>query len=155
MADYVTKQFFGTAQTVYNSASAIAASNFSAAGSEFDNTTDAVVPFATHATAVLSVSFGATAPTAGTVIELWELSNDVDGATDETDPPSGTSSNGARFMGAFVLAAAANSTQVREIVISLEGLRKFVPYLKNGAQVTTAASTATLKITPFSYGTSA
>lgn len=154
MTDYVTKQFFGTAQTVYNSSSAISSLNFSAAGSEFNNTTDSAVPYASHATAVLSVPYAGTAPTAGTVVELWALGTDVDGTTDETNAPSGTASNGARFLGAWVLDDAASSTQVRETVISLEGLRKFVPYLKNGAQVATNTNEATtVKITPFSYGT--
>lgn len=154
MADYKTKQFFGTAQTVYNSSSAISASNFSAAGTEFNNTSDSAVAYATHALAVLSVPYGATAPTAGLVVELWGLMQDVDGTTDETNAPSGTASNGARFIGAWVLDDAPSSTQVREIVISLEGIRKFVPYLKNGAQVATNTNEATtVKITPFAYGT--
>lgn len=154
MADYKTKQFFGTTQTVYNSSSAISASNFSAAGTEFNNTSDSAVPYATHAVAVLSVPYGATAPTAGLTVELWGLMTDVDGTTDETNAPSGTDSNGARFIGAWVLDNASSSTQVREIVISLEGIRKFVPYIKNGAQVATNTNEATtVKITPFCFGT--
>ena len=149
MTDYVTKQFFGTAQTLFNASTTnISASNFSAAGTQFDNTTDAAVPYATHAVAALTIQMAAT-PAAGHVIELWGLMQDIDGTTDETPAPATTASNGAHFLGAFVLAATTDQ-QIGGIVISLEGVRKFVPYIKNGATVATnvGSSGLTLKVTP-------
>jgi len=157
MTDYVTKQFFGTAQTVFDSSTDIAAGNFSAAGTEFNNTSDSAVPYATHAVAMIEMPDWAAAPTAGHVVELWGLMQDVDGTDDETDAPSGTTSGGAHFLGAWVLAAA-DALQRRETVISLEGVRKFVPYIKNGSAQNLnndGGTNMVVKITPFSYGTSA
>lgn len=156
MADYKEKQFFGTAQTLFNASTTnIAASNFSAAGTMFDNTTDSVVPYAPMAVAVLTIEMVAT-PGAGTVMELWAVMQDVDGTTDETPVPATTSSNAAHCLGGFVLSASA-TPQTMQIVINLEGVQKFVPYLKNGSAVATdvASSGYTLKITPFAIGVTA
>jgi hypothetical protein len=50
MANYPQKQFFGTAQTVINTGTDIAANNFSGApAATFDNTTDSAVPYAEYA----------------------------------------------------------------------------------------------------------
>ena len=66
MADYKPKQFFGTAQTVFNYTSAdITAGNFSPAGTDFDNTTDGSVPYADRAMCMLECDY-ASAPTAAT-----------------------------------------------------------------------------------------
>lgn len=157
MADYKTRMYFGTPQTVFDSATDIAASNFSGAGTAFDNTTDAAVPYATHAVAMIEMPDWAAAPVAGTTVELWGVMQDVDGTDDETDAPATTVSGGARFLGAWVIAAA-DALQRREIVISLEGVRKFVPYIKNGTAQNMnndGGTNMVVKITPFCYGVSA
>lgn len=156
MADYKTRQFFGTAQTIFNWAIDIAAGNFSSSGSVFDNTVDAVVPYATHAVAMLQMPDWGGAPAAGTVIELWGVMQDVDDTADETDEPSGTTVGGAHFIGAWVVSGV-DALQRREIVISLEGIRKVKLFLKNGTAVNLnndGGTNMVLKITPFCYGVS-
>lgn len=154
MADYKEKQFFGTAQTVFYSAVDIAASNFSGAGTTFDNTTDASVPYAPYAVAMIEMPDWAAAPVAGTTVELWGLMVDVDGTDDVTDAPATTASGGATFLGAWVVAAA-DALQRREIVIDLTGIRKFVPYIKNGTgqnMNNDGGTNMVVKITPFTVG---
>jgi len=154
MADYKPKMFFGTAQTVFNSATDIGAGNFSAAGTDFDNTTDSSVPYATQAVAMIEMPDWAAAPVAGTVVELWGLMVDVDGTDDDTDAPSGTASGGARNLGGWVVAAA-DALQRREIVIDLTGVRKFTPYVKNGTgqnMNNDGGTNMVVKITPFVRG---
>lgn len=155
MADYKPKQFFGTAQTVFDSATDIAGSGtFSGAGTAFDNTSDASVPYATHALAMIEMPDWAAAPVAGTTVELWGLMVDTDGTDDDTDAPSGTASGGAKFLGAWVIAAA-DALQRREIVIDLVGIRKFTPYIKNGTAQNMnndGGTNMVVKITPFVVG---
>jgi hypothetical protein len=100
MANYPVKQFFGTAQTVFNSSTDIAAGNFSAAGTDFDNTSDAAVPYATHALAMIEMPDWGAAPLATATVELWGLLINTDGTDDDTDAPSGSAAGGARFFGA-------------------------------------------------------
>lgn len=157
MADYKPKMFFGTAQTIFDYSTDIAAASFSAVGTTFDNTTDASVPYATHAVAMLEAPDWAAAPVAGTTVELWGLMVDTDGTDDDTDAPSGTASGGARFLGAWVIAAA-DSLQRRETVISLEGIRKFAPYIKNGTgqnMNNDGGTNMVVKVTPFVIGVTA
>jgi hypothetical protein len=154
MANYYTKQFFGTAQTVINSATDIAAGNFGAGGTEFTNN-DGTIGAAPYAQAMIEVPDWAAAPVAGTVVELWGTLTNVDSTDDDTDAPSGTASGGARFFGAWVIAAA-DALQRRTIVISLEGVSSgFVPYLKNGTAQNMnndGGTNVIVKITPFTYG---
>lgn len=157
MADYPAKQFFGTAQTVINSGTDIAAGNFGAAGTDFDNTSDGAVPYATHAVAMLEAPDWAAAPTAGSQVELWGLMTNVDGTDDDTDAPSGTAQGGARFLGAWTMAAA-DALQRREIVISLIGVRSFTPYIRNGTTQNMnndGGTNVVVKITPLSVGVTA
>ncbi len=154
MADYKPKMFFGTAQTVFDSAVDIAGGNFSGAGTAFDNTSDTSVPYATHAVAMIEMPDWAAAPGAGTAVELWGLMVDTDGTDDDTDAPSGTASGGARPLGAWVVAAA-DALQRREIVIDLTGIRKFTPYIKNGTTQNMnndGGTNMVVKITPFVVG---
>lgn len=154
MANVPIRQIFGTAQTVFDMASDIASANFSAAGTTFDNTTDAAVPYATHAVVMAEFPDWAAAPTAGSVVELWGVLIDTDGTDDDTDAPSGTASNGARYFGTFVLDDA-DALQRRTITISLEGVQKFAPYLRNlsGQNMNNDGGTnCVVKITPFAYG---
>lgn len=156
MANYPTKQFFGTAQTVINTATDIAAGNFSGAPSaSFDNTADGAVPYANLANAMLEAPDWAAAPVAGTVIELWGVLLNTDGTDDDTDAPSGTASGGARYFGAWVMAAA-DALQRRTIVISLEGVNSAVDfYIRNGTAQNMnndGGTNCVVKITPFAYG---
>lgn len=156
--NYPTKQFFGTAQTVINTATDIAAGNFSGAPSaSFDNTTDGAVPYAPMAQAMLEAPDWAAAPVAGTAIELWGLLLNIDGTDDDTDAPSGTASGGSRFFGAWVVAAV-DALQRRTINISLQGVSDKVDfYIKNGTAQNMnndAGTNCVVKITPFSEGLS-
>lgn len=156
MADYPTKQFAGTAQTVINTAVNIAAGVFSGAPAATFSNNDAAVPNATHANAMGEFPDWAAAPVAGTVIELWGVLKDTDGTDDDTDAPSSTASGGARLFGAWVVAAV-DALQRRTIVISLEGINNSIAvdfYIKNGTaqQMTNTVTNCVVKITPFSYG---
>jgi hypothetical protein len=154
MADYKPKMFFGTAQTVFNSATDIGSGAFSAAGTDFDNTTDASVPYATNAVAMIEMPDWAAAPVAGTTVELWGLMVDTDGTDDDTDAPSSAASGGARLLGVWVIAAA-DALQRRECVIDLIGVRKFTPYIMNrtGQNMNNDGGTnMVVKITPFVVG---
>jgi hypothetical protein len=154
MADYKPKMFFGTAQQVFDLASDIASGNFSSVGTTFDNTTDASVPYATHAVAMLEAPDWAAAPVAGTTVDLYGLMIDTDGTDDDTDAPSGTAVGGARWLGSWTMAAA-DALQRREIVISLVGVRKFAPYIRNStAQIMNndGGTNMVVKITPFVVG---
>lgn len=155
MADYKPKQFFGTAQTVFNYTTAdITAGNFSGAGTDFDNTSDASVPYATHAMCMLECDY-ASAPTAGQPVELWGLMLNIDGTDDETDAPSGTSANGAHFLGYWVLDDSAG-LQRKWVTISLAGITGFTPYVRNGSSTAMDCDGGTsglvVKITPFVVG---
>lgn len=154
MADLKVKQFFGTAQTVFNSTTDIAGGAFSGAGTDFDNTSDAAVPYALHANATIEMPDWAAAPVAGTVVSLYGLMVDVDGTDDDTDAPSAAAAGGARYLGSWPVAAA-DSLQRRTIVISLEGITKFTPYIFNGTaqNMNNDGGTAmVVKITPFTEG---
>lgn len=155
MANVPAKQILGTAQTVINTATDIAASNFSGSPSAtFDNTTDAAVPYARYALAMAEFPDWAAAPVAGTVVELWGVLIDTDGTDDDTDAPSGTAAGGARFFGAWVIAAA-DALQRRTITISLLGVQKVDFYIKNGTAQNMnndGGTNCVVKVTPFEIG---
>lgn len=154
MANYPTKQFFGTVQTVFDSATDIATGVFSGAMTAFDNTTDAAVPYAEYALAMAELPDWAAAPVAGTVVELWGLLQDVDGTDDDTQTPAAALSGGARYFGAWPISAD-DALQRRTIVISLIGVQKVVFYAKNGTAQNMNNDGGTnfvVKITPFSVG---
>lgn len=131
MANYPSKYFYGTPQTVFNSATDIAAGNFSGAGTAFTND-DAAVPSAMYADVMVEFPDWAAAPAVGTVVELWGLAQDVDSTDDETDAPSGTAQGGAHLLCSFAIAAAdALQRRVEEISLALFK-NGFVPYWKNG-----------------------
>lgn len=155
MANVPTRYFLGTAQTVINTATDIAASNFSGAPSAtFDNTTDAAVPYATQALAMLEAPDWAAAPVAGTVVSLWGVLLDTDGTDDDTDAPSGTASGGARFFGSWVIAAV-DALQRRTIIIDITGCNKVDFYVQNGTAQNMnndGGTNCVVKITPFALG---
>lgn len=157
MANIPGKQILGTAQTVINTATDIAAGNFSGSpAATFNNTTDAAVPYARWANAMIEIPDWAAAPVAGTTVELWGVLTDTDGTEDDTDAPSGTAANGARYFGAWVMAAQDTSLQRRTIVISLRGVFAGVDfYIKNGTAQNMnndGGTNAVVKITPFEVG---
>lgn len=158
MADYPSKQFLGTAQTVINTATDIAAGNFSGAPSAtFDNTTDAAVPYATHAKAMLELPDWGAAPVANTFIDLYGVLKDTDGTDDDTDAPSGTSAGGARYFGSFPVAAV-DALQRRTITIDILGCEKIDFYIKNGTAQNLnndGGTSCVLKVTPVSVGITA
>lgn len=155
MANYPQKQFYGTAVTVINTGTDIAAGNFSGSpAAEFDNTADAAVPYAEWAVATAVFPDWAAAPVAGTVVSLWGVLKDVDGTSDDTDAPSGTSSGGARQFGAWVIAAA-DALQRRTITISMLGVQKVDFYIKNETAQNMnndAGTNCTVKVTPMAIG---
>lgn len=154
MADVKTKQFLGTAQTVFNLTTDIAAGAFSGAGTDFDNTSDAAVPYATHANAMIEIPDWAAAPVAGTTVQLWGLLTNTDGTEGDSDAPASAAPGGARLLGTWTIAAA-DALQRRTIVISLIGVTGFTPYLFNGTaqNMNNDGGTAcVVKITPFCYG---
>ncbi|WP_448506620.1 hypothetical protein [Immundisolibacter sp.] len=155
MADYKPKMFYGTPQTVFNLATDIAAGAFSGAGTDFDNTSDASVPDAPFALAMIEIPDWGAAPVAGTTVELWGLMLDTNGTADDTDPPSSTASGGARWLGSWVVAGVDAGVQRREIVINLTGIRKFTPYVKNMTAQNMNNDGGTnmiVKLTPFTIG---
>jgi hypothetical protein len=155
MATIPTRQIFGTAQTVINTGTDIAASNFSGApAATFDNTTDAAVPYATHAEAMLEAPDWAAAPVAGTAIALYGVLKDTDGTDDDTDAPATTAPGGGRFFGSWVIAAA-DALQRRTITIDLTGCRQVDFYILNGTAQNMnndGGTNCVVKITPFVIG---
>ncbi len=155
MADVPTKQFFGTKQAnCVSTATDIAAGNFGATNTIYDNTSDAAIPYARYASATAVMPDWAAAPVAGTVVELWGVLQDVDSTTDDTDAPSGTASGGARYFGAFVIAAV-DALQRRTIVIDMLGVKKVAFYTKNGTAQNMnndAGTSHTVDVTPLALG---
>jgi hypothetical protein len=155
MADVPVRQFQGTAQTVINTATDIAAGNFSGAPSAtYDNTTDAALPYATHALAMAEFPDWAAAPVAGTVVELWGVLLNTDSTDDDTDAPSGTAAGGGRYFGAWPIAAA-DALQRRTIVIDMIGVKQVDFYIKNGTAQNMnndGGTSCVVKVTPLSIG---
>lgn len=158
MADYYEKQFRGSAQTVINTATDIAAGNFSGApAATYDNTSDASYPNARWAAAMAEFPDWAAAPVAGTAVELWGVLLNTDGTDDDTDAPSGTSSGGARYFGFWPIAAA-DALQRRTIVIDLLGVQQVDFYIKNGTAQNMnndAGTNCVVKVTPLATGVTA
>jgi len=155
MATVPTRYFLGTAQTVINTATDIAAGNFSGApAATFDNTSDSAVPYATDALAMLEAPDWAAAPVAGTVVSLWGVLKNIDGTDDDTDAPSGSAAGGARFFGAWIIAAA-DALQRRTINIDITGCNEIDFYIQNGTAQNMnndAGTNCVVKITPLALG---
>ena len=97
----------------------------------------------------------ASAHTAGQTVDLYCLPLNVDGTDDRTDAPSGTTVGGGVYLGSWVLSAV-TTLQRRWMVISLEGITGFTPYIKNGSSTAMDCDGGTsglvVKITPFVTG---
>jgi hypothetical protein len=155
MANYPQKGFWGTAQTVINSSTDVAALNFSGApAATYDNTTDAAVPYAEYAVATAVFPDWGGTPVAGTLMELWGLLKDVDGTDDDTNAPSATESWGARYFGSFIVGGV-DALQRRTITISMLGVQKVDFYIKNGTAQNLNNDGGTnmlVKVTPLALG---
>jgi hypothetical protein len=157
MANYITKQFFGSAQTVINTSTDIASLNFSGAPAATFTNDDATVPAAPYALAMAEFPDWAAAPVAGTLVDLYGLLLNVDSTDDDSDAPSGTAVGGARYFGSWVIAAA-DALQRRTIVISLLGIGNGIGvdfYIRNGTAQNMnndGGTSCVVKITPFSEG---
>lgn len=131
MATYVEKFFLGTAQTVINTATDIAAGNFSGApAATYDNTSDATYPYTPNALAMAEFPDWAAAPVQGTVVSLWGIVNNVDSTDDETQAPSGTANGGAHWFGQWVVGAT-DALVRRAIIIDVFGFTSIDFYIKN------------------------
>jgi hypothetical protein len=147
------RHVYGTAQTVINTTTDIANNNFSGAPTEFDNTSDAVVPHAPFALATLQMPDWGAAPTTGAIVELFMVRKNVDGTSDDTDAPSGSTVGGAQYIGAFPVALT-DTLQRRSIVIDLAGVTAADFYIRNATSQNMnndGGTACTLKITPFTY----
>jgi hypothetical protein len=157
MASYPTTQFAGSAQTVINLATDIAAGAFSGAPAATFTNNDGAVPNAQFANAMLETPDWAAAPVAGTVVQLWGLLKDTDSTDDDTPAPSGAAPGSARFFGAWPMSAADALGRVT-IVISLEGINNSIGvdfYIFNGTAQNMnndGGTNCVVKITPWSYG---
>lgn len=157
MSDIKPKQFFGTSQTVINTATDIATLTFSGApAASFDNTSDASVPLAPYAQAMLEVPDWGAAPVDGTQVELWGILLNTDGTDDDTDAPTGSASAGARLFGSWKMYTTDPGVVRRTITISLLGVNSLVDfYIKNGTAQNMnndAGTNCVVKITPFTIG---
>src|SRR3990167_1475702 len=154
-ANYPEKAFYGTAQTVINTATDIAAGNFSGApAASFDNTSDAAVPYAREALAMLEAPDWAAAPVAGTTVDLYGILNNIDGTDDETDAPATTINGGAHYFGSWIIAGT-DALQRRQIKIDLQGATSIDFYIKNSTAQNMnndGGTSCIVKITPLAYG---
>jgi hypothetical protein len=155
-ANYPGRAFPGTAQTVINTATDIAAGNFSGAPSAtFDNTSDAAVPYATQALAMAEFPDWAAAPVAGTTVSLYGVFLNTDGTDDDTDAPSGTANGGGYYFGSWIIAAA-DALQRRTIPIQIPaGVTAIDFYIKNETAQNMnndGGTNCVVKITPVGYG---
>jgi hypothetical protein len=145
------KIIWGAAQTVISTAVDVAAGAFSVTTTTFDNTTDSTVPYATRALAVGSFPDWAAAPVAGTTVDLYCLFLNIDGTSDETDAPSGSTVGGAHWMGSWIIAAA-DALQRRAVTIDISNVLQMDCYFKNGTAQNMnndAGTSAIVKITPY------
>lgn len=159
MADYITKQFFGTAVEIANITTDVGVSNYSAASNVFDNTTDATVPYAPLAVMTARIPDFAAAPVAGTLIEIWGVIQDTMGTNDDglDETATNTVVPGARYFGSWSLTAA-DQLQQRTTVVDLTGIKKIKFHFKNGTAQNLnndGANSLLVNITPLSYGVTA
>ncbi len=147
------KMVFGTAQTVFDSSTDIASTNFSAASTEFDNTSDAAYPYAPLAQVMAEFPDWAAAPTDLSTVDLYMVRSEVDGTDDDTTTPATTDTEGAEYCGSFVLNND-DELQRKTIVISLVGVKKCKFYVKNnsGQNMNNDGGTNfVMKVTPFTW----
>jgi hypothetical protein len=151
------KLVYGSATTVVN----VTAAN-STSGQVQGNTTllDNSSQHYPYALAVFACAGFASAPAANTVVELYQVRQDVDSTSDCSNgstvdgTPAAESgfkaTGGAELVGVFPLANSASAQRVA-CNISLKGTEKAYYFTRNGSGQT-CNQPITVKITPFSYG---
>lgn len=143
MANITNRYFLGNAQTVMNSTTNITSANYSGTPTAtYNNTTDALYPYAKKALVTAQFPAWGGAPVAGGYIELRGVAQNVDSTNDETGVPSGTANSGAHYFGKFDLSVA-NSLQRYSLVIDVEGYNEIDFYFGNfsGQQMTNNGGT--------------
>lgn len=147
------KMVFGTAQTVFDSATDIASGNFSAASTEYNNTNDAAYPYAPMAVVMAEFPDWGAAPTDLSTVDLYMVRNDTDGTDDDTAAPSGTDPESAEYCGSFVLH---NTDELQRVTITIStiGVKKCYFYVKNGSGQNMNNDGGTnfiMKVTPMTF----
>lgn len=138
-----------SAQTVVNHASNVATSNVAGGAVTFDNSTKKYP----RALATLYIADFSAAPSAGAYVNLLAVRQDVDGTSDDTSAPSGTSVESAEILGAWPIYAVDEAQRVT-IDIDLRGAEKALVWIENrtGATINAGSGTEmTVKITPYSF----
>lgn len=140
---------WGSATTVISETAAIADGDFSTNTTQLDNSTT-LYPYA-MAVFDAADTFAA-APDDKSTVDLYMVKDDVDGTDNETPSPSGTDSDGAEWVGSFVLMNA-DVVQRRAINISLQGTQKARFFIQNnsGQAISYSSNPITVKVTPFTY----
>ena len=144
---------FGTAQTVFNSSTDIASANYSAASTEYDNTSDAAYPYASLAQVMAEFPDWAAAPTNLSTVDLFMVRSEVDSTDDDTTTPTTTDGEGAEYCGSFVLYDT-DELQRKTIIISTLGVKKCYFYLYNasGQNMNNDGGTnLVVKVTPIDF----
>lgn len=148
------KIIWGTPQTCINYSTDTSDTNFvGGTPTEFNNTNDAVVPYAPWASCTLEWA-NVSSATEGKTVDLYMVKKNVEGGTDDdTDAPSGTANNGGQYCGSFATATTTTSLQRRTIVISMEGVYAADFYLKNnlGVVMNNDTTACVLTVQPFTY----
>ena len=147
------KQVFGTAQTVFDSATDIASGAFSAASTEYDNTSDAAYPYAPMAQVMAEFPDWAAAPTDLSTVSLYMVRSEVDGTDDDTTTPASADTEGAEYLGAFVLNND-DELQRKTIIVPMTGVRKCKFYVLNGSgqnMNNDGGTNFVMKVTPLSF----
>ena len=150
------KMVFGSTTTVISLAATLAnaANTYNGLANctmtQLDNSST-LYPFAR---AVLGIpdTFAA-APTAGALIDLYMVQDDVDGTSDETPEPGATDILYlARYCGSFIMDNQDVAT-IKAIEISLHGVQKarFMILNNCGQTLSYSSNPITVKITPFTY----
>lgn len=155
MANDAIMKFDGTPSTVLQGATTtIADGVYSVHGTnatvtEFDNSVD-MWPLAV-ATIEMPDGF-ASAPTAGSTIDLYMCRQDVGGGTNDETAPTTSSVEGAKYVGSFGPLTTSTSSQPLETVISLAGVRKAKFFIQNNSGQTMSYSSGfTVKIEGFTF----
>ena len=152
MANNAIQVFDGTPTTVITTTGTIADAAFSVASTnatvtEFDNSSD-LWPLAVATLSI--VDSWAAAPDDLSTVDLYMFKQDIDSTNDET-APSISSSEGAHYVGSFVVNDT-DGAQYVQIVISLAGVRKCkFAILNNTGQTISYSAGNTVKIEGFTY----
>jgi len=145
------KMAFDSPTTAISLTASLADGDVAGGTTELDNSTN-LYPLA-KATFSNPDGFGA-APDDRSVVELWMVRNDTDGADDDTSAPTGSDVEAAELVGQFVIYNT-DEEQRNSFVFSLAGVSKADFYIRNqcGQTITYSAGAITVKVTPYTMGT--